>query len=100
MAPVDVRFTPKSGHSHLLHSRRRPLTVQDRLVGPIGANVKRERTVRCGQPITFLIGAGRFGTGIERQRTISVVFEGLVLGAERIAIKRVRAEEMILVVKC
>jgi len=38
----------------------------------------------------FLVDAGRIRAGIKRQRTVCIVFEVLILGAQRVAIQRVR----------
>ena len=46
---------------------RLPGTVEDCFLAPIGADVKRERPFRRWQPIAFLVGTRRFGSGIYGQ---------------------------------
>jgi hypothetical protein len=62
---------------HLLDCRWRPSAVNDGLVGPVDADVERERAVRRRQPVAFLVLARRFGAGIQRQRSVRVEFAGL-----------------------
>src|SRR4029078_9407083 len=76
-----------------------PGAIEDGLLGPIGADVERERSAGRRQPVAFLILAGRLGAGIKRERSVGVVFEILVLRAERIASQRIGVEEMQVVVE-
>src|SRR5271166_4763921 len=81
-ASVVIAFSFFSSSLHLLNRGGRPGAVQHRLVGPIATEVQRERAVGCGQPIGFLVLAGRRCAGIERERAISVVLQRLVLRAK------------------
>ena len=78
---------------------RKPCTVKDCFVGPIGPHVERERAIRSRQPVALPILAGRFSASIQRQRTVGVVLECLILGAKRIALQRVWIEQMEVVVQ-
>ena len=68
---------------HLVDCGQPPRAVQDGLVGPIGADAETKRAVRRRQPVAFPILALRPGAGIERQRTVHVIFKGLVLRVGR-----------------
>jgi hypothetical protein len=46
---------------------RLPGAVEDRLLSPVGADVKREVAVRSGQPIALIFLAGRFHACIEHE---------------------------------
>src|SRR5262245_18054325 len=82
----------------LLHRWRHPRDVDDGIVGPVRTVIERELAVRRGKPVACLVRSRRFRASIERQRTIAVVLERLVLGAQRIAVERVRMEEVVLIV--
>src|SRR5258706_15315692 len=82
-----ISLTSCIGSFHHRDGRRLPCGVDDRRLGPIGTYVERERAIRGGQPVAFLVLAGRLGTSVERQRTVRVVFEILVLGPQRIALQ-------------
>jgi len=55
--------------------------------------------LRRRKPVRFLVGTRRLCPGIERERVVGVALEGLVLGAERVALEVVRVEEVVLVVQ-
>ena len=84
---------------HTSDDRRLPRAVEDCLVGPARTDIERERAIRRGQPVAFLVLARRCGPGIKRQRTIRVVLEGFVFRTQRIAPQRVRINEMLLLVQ-
>jgi hypothetical protein len=84
---------------HPFDDRRLPRTVEDGFIRPVRTDVEGERAVRRGQPVAFLVLAGRFGACIESQGTVCVVLEGLVLGAQRVTFERVWVEEVVLVIQ-
>src|SRR5262245_11758822 len=78
---------------------RLPGTIKNTLLAPVGADVEREFSIRRWKPIGFLVRAGGFVAGIERERAVSVAFEVLVLGAERVAFEVVRVKQVLVVVQ-
>src|SRR5262245_56142564 len=81
------------------HRRRLPRAVEDAFLAPVGADVEREVSVRRREPVGFLLAARRFRAGMERERTVGIALESLVLGAERVALEVVRMEQMLVVVQ-
>src|SRR5262245_41716185 len=79
--------------------RRLPRTVKNALFAPISADVEREASIRRGEPVRFLAATRRFRGSIERERTVGVAFEVLVLSAERVALEVVHVKQMLVVVQ-
>src|SRR5215470_18136536 len=78
---------------------RLPRAVENRRLGPIRPDVEGECAVGCGQPVALLVLAGGLGPDVEGERAVRVRFEALALGAQRVAIQRVRVEEVVRVVE-
>src|SRR5262245_10118456 len=89
---LSVAGSPSSSlpDADLLHGRRRPRAIQDRGLGPIGADVQGElRVLGRWQPVRFLVWTQGLGLHLERQGAVGAELERLVvLGAQRIAILR------------
>src|SRR4051794_28869393 len=69
-----------TGSAHLLHRRRRPGTVNDRSLRPVGSHEQREISIfRRKQPICLFIRARGLGLYVDRQRSILIVLQRLVL---------------------
>ena len=64
---------PRACRRVLVHYWRLPGAVEDRLVGPIGANPNRKISSRRRQPVGFLFFAGRLVPEIEGQAAVVVV---------------------------
>src|SRR5262245_56687575 len=80
--------------------RRRPRAIGNLDLWPVGPDIEREvAVIRRRKPVRLPVKAWRLGLDVKRQRTVLVVLQRLVLGAERIALERVRREKMMLVVK-
>src|SRR5262245_58917940 len=90
---------PPVRSADLLDDRRLPAAVDDGLLAPIGADVQRESALRRWLPVRLLVLARRLVADVQRQRTIGVVLEVVVLGAQRIALEIVRREEVEVVVE-
>jgi Uncharacterized protein conserved in bacteria (DUF2252) len=78
---------------------RLPCPVKNSRATPVGADVEGKMSCWRGKPVRFSLRAGRLGSDIQRERTISVSFQGLVLGAKGIAVKLVGVKEVVLVVE-
>jgi hypothetical protein len=76
---------------HLCYRRRRPRAVDYRRLRPIGAHKERKVSAfRRRQPVRLLRYRRCFALNIDCERAVRVSFQGLVLGAERIAIFEIR----------
>src|SRR6059036_2488857 len=53
-----------------LHLRLLPLSVEDFGLGDVDAHDAVERSIGRGQPVGFLVRAGRILPGVKRQRTV------------------------------
>src|SRR5689334_20560679 len=91
---------PPYPFSHFPDPRRLPRTVENAFLAPIGADIEREVPIRRRKPVRLLTAARRFRAGIQRQRTVGVALQVLVLGAERIALEVVGVEQVLVIVKC
>src|SRR5262245_39798696 len=85
--------------SYFPNDRRLPRAVEDAFFAPVGADIEREMSTRCRQPVRFLFRSRGLRSRVERERPVGVALEILVLGAERVAFDVVRMEEMLVVVQ-
>src|SRR5215472_10694519 len=61
-----------------LHVGRHPGAVEYGGLGPIATKVEGEGAAGCGQPVGFLVFAGRVRPDVECEGTVRVVLQGFV----------------------
>src|SRR5215471_21289115 len=71
-----------------------PGAVENRRVGPVGADIEGERAIGRGQPVALPDLAGRLGADVESERAVRIGLEAPALGPQRVAIQRIGMEEV------